>query len=84
MGCYIQTEKYTICRTKTLDTVILRPKLEMSGRAFRKAINKEYDKRINDEDSNDSEDIDRPLPKSNLFDLVRFDSLIVLLLCSNF
>ena len=43
----------------------------MSGRAFRKAINKEYDKRINDEDSNDSEDTDRPPPKSNLFDLVR-------------
>ena len=39
---------------------------KMSGRAFRKAINKEYDKRINDEDSNDSEDTDRPLPKSNL------------------
>lgn len=45
----------------------------MSGRAFRKAINKEYDfltKRINDEDLNDSEDIDQPPPKSNLFDLV--------------
>ncbi|PKK65096.1 hypothetical protein RhiirC2_755604, partial [Rhizophagus irregularis] len=45
----------------------------MSGRAFRKAINKEYDfltKRINDEDLNDSEDIDQPPPKSNLFDLL--------------
>jgi hypothetical protein len=46
---------------------------KMSGRAFRKAINKEYEslaKRINDEELNDFEDINQPLPKSNLFDLV--------------
>ncbi len=47
----------------------------MSGRAFKKAINREYElsaMQIKDEESNDSEGIEpkQPPQKKNLFDLV--------------